>query len=220
MARAQIIEAIVLTQKNYGEADRLVTLFTKQYGKLTAIAKGVRRIKSRRSGNIDLANYVRLRIVSGRSFTLITEADVINSFLAIKENLSTVVYAYYILEIVNDLTVEEQVHIDIYYLLLEALTQLALLPKRILIHAFEVKLLQALGFWNDTALPKENQKLLDLVRKIRLQSLKDIALHQPDDETVLSLGRLTRKRLEYIAEREFKSPIIRKKMQEYLKQIP
>jgi len=217
MPRAQVVEAIVLASKDYGEADRLIILFTKQFGKMTVLGKGVRRIKSRRGGNIDLLNHVTLRLAFGQSFPLVTEADVINSFLPIKEKLSTAVYAYYILEIVNDLTVENQEHLDIFYLLLQTLTILAHQPKRILIHAFEIKFLKALGFWNPAAVPKDDDQLLDLARHIAVQSLQDLVKNQPDDAAVLRLGKITRKRLEDVAEKEFKSPKIRQKLQEYLK---
>src|SRR5204862_133184 len=148
-------------------ADKIVTLFSKQHGKLITIAKGVRKIRSRRGGNIDLLNYVTLSLVHGQSMQIITEAQVISSFGELKSNLATAVIGYYIVELVNIFTVEDQVHPDIFRMLKDVLEALAKKPKRLYIQAFEIKLLKSLGFWDSRELVKE-PALLALATKIEV----------------------------------------------------
>jgi len=60
-------EGIVIKRKNFGEADRILTVFTKKYGKIKVLAKGVRRITSRRGPNVELFNQVELVLHQGRN---------------------------------------------------------------------------------------------------------------------------------------------------------
>lgn len=218
MARTQTIEAIILSGRDFGEADKLLTVFSRQLGKITLLAKGVRRIKSRKGGNVDVLNNARLSIVQGKSLPIVTEAETISSHGAIKENLSAAIYAYYVVELINTLTVEEQEHHEVYLLLRDSLAALEKSPRRIIIHAFEIKLLGLLGFWDSRLLGKNDEKLLELTRKIEVQSLKELVTNKFDSGDVISLGQLTRKQLEYVAEHEFNSPKILAQLRQSLQQ--
>lgn len=114
-------EAVVLKRKNLGEADRLVTLFTKRFGKLTALAKGVRRITSRRAGSLEPATQGIFFFARGKNFDLITQVQPINSFLNARQNLARLTQINQILEIIDLLTVDNQEHPDIYQILLDTL---------------------------------------------------------------------------------------------------
>lgn len=136
------VEGIVIKRKNFGEADRILTLFTKNYGKIIVIAKGVRKITSRRGPNIELFNQVEISVHQGRTFDILTEASVLNTFPQIKKNLDIVGLAFHICEIVDGLCPEKAPHPKVYDLMLEVLNEL----DHGLIHAFEQNLLTELGY--------------------------------------------------------------------------
>src|SRR3989344_7607887 len=103
-------EGIVIRRKSFGEADRILTVFTKKHGKIKVLAKGVRRITSRRGPNVELFNQVELIIHQGKSFDILTEAQVLNTFQSIRKNLDLVGLAFHICEVVDGLCPEDQSH--------------------------------------------------------------------------------------------------------------
>jgi DNA repair protein RecO (recombination protein O) len=78
--RSYTSEGIVLARKNYGEADRIISVFSKDKGRIAFIAKGTRRPKSRKRGHIEIFNRVKFQAVTGRGLDIITEAEVIDDF--------------------------------------------------------------------------------------------------------------------------------------------
>ena len=61
-------EGVVLSQKNFAEADRLLTIYTRDFGKLHALAKGARRPISKKAGHTQLGNWCKILIVRGKKF--------------------------------------------------------------------------------------------------------------------------------------------------------
>lgn len=148
--KAYRLEGVVIRRKNFGEADRILTLFTKTHGKVKVLAKGVRRITSRRGPNIELFNQVEISVHKGKTFDILTEAQVLNTFPQIRKNLDLVGLGFHICEIVDGLCPEHQSHPRVYELILEVLNEL----DSGLVHSFEKNLLTELGY-----LPKEHKEL-------------------------------------------------------------
>lgn len=141
---------VVIKRRNVGEADRLLTIFTKHHGKITVKAKGVRKISSRRSGHIELLNLVNLSLYKGHSSPILTEATAIENYEDIKSDLKTVGLAYHICELIDSLCAENQENTKVYSLLLEILSKLEdIESQNKLILDFEKDLLTALGFSHD-----------------------------------------------------------------------
>ena len=141
-------EGIVLKRSNFGEADKILTLFSKHHGKISLIAKGIRRTTSRKGGNLELFNQVRIFVANGRNLDIVTEAEVINSFKDWRRDLRKVAVAYQLCELVDRLTAELAENQEIYDLLLNSLTNLLpVTDHQSLIANFELSLLQSLGFW-------------------------------------------------------------------------
>ena len=138
---------IVLNQKNFFEADRLLTVFTKDFGRLRLLAKSVRKLTSRKRGHLELFSQVKIVCAKGKNLDLITEAETINNFPHLRQNLNRIRIAYLLCELINDLTAENQEHEDVYQLLLSHLVQLnsSTAPKNLILN-FEKSLLQLLGF--------------------------------------------------------------------------
>jgi len=114
MSNQYSLEGIILKRINFSEADKIVTIFAKKYGRLKVIAKGVRKIKSRRSPHIELFNQARLHLHKGKTFDIVTEAESINTFEYIKKDLPKVNTAYFLVEVIDRLCPELVAHDDIY----------------------------------------------------------------------------------------------------------
>lgn len=145
--RSYKTEGIILKRSNFGEADRIITVFTKRHGKIRVLAKGVRRITSRRGPNIELFNLVTLFIHKGRNFDILTETQVQNTFPRIRKSLELIGLAYYVCELVDGLCAEHQPHLKIFDILVNTIQEL----ETGLIRSFEINLLSELGF-----LPKDS----------------------------------------------------------------
>jgi len=141
-------EGIIIKRINFAEADRILTIFTKHYGKIKAIAKGIRRIKSRRAPHLELFNDVSLFLAKGKDLDIITEAQLINSFSNLRKDLRKIGLGFEICELVDQLTREGQVQRRVFNLLLACLNDLNHLNKeeRRKVEAFKKELLEELGF--------------------------------------------------------------------------
>lgn len=142
------VQAIVLKRTDYGEADRLLTLLTSERGKLRAIAKGARKPSSRKSGHIELFTHTHLLVAKGKQLDIITQADTLDAFLPLRENLERVGYAYYLAELVDRFAEEGTEQRALFDLLLHALAALddVATDPNLLARFFELRLLQYAGY--------------------------------------------------------------------------
>lgn len=138
----------VIKRYNVGDADRFVTLFTQHYGKVDVLAKGVRKLSSRRSPHIELLNLVRFQTVKTRKNAILTEVEVIESFSELKENYSMVSMIFLICELIDRLCPHHVKHEDVFLLIQKTLQQLTQNSLRSSISNFQVGLLTSLGFWD------------------------------------------------------------------------
>lgn len=142
-------EGIILKRVDFGEADKLLTIFTKNKGKITSLAKGIRRIESRRSGNVDLLNHSKLFFAQGRSLPILTEAESISTFKELKKDLNKISLAYHLTELIDQFFHDQQENYKVFELLFESLTLLNLVSKEKaenIIRAFEIKILTLSGY--------------------------------------------------------------------------
>ncbi|MDE3089923.1 MAG: DNA repair protein RecO [Chloroflexota bacterium] len=100
------VEAIVLKRSDFGEADRLLTLYTPDLGKIRAIAKGARKPSSRKSGHVELFTHSALLLAKGRHLDIVTQADTLDAFVPLRENLERLGLAYYLAELVDRFVAE------------------------------------------------------------------------------------------------------------------
>ncbi len=122
--RSYSIEAIVLKRTDYGEADRILTLFTPTKGKMHAIAKGTRRPISKKAGHLELLNRSQLQMALGRNLDIVTQAEGRENFLHLRGELWHMTCGFYLAELVDRFVEESTPHRDIYALLLESLRYL------------------------------------------------------------------------------------------------
>ena len=142
------IHAIVLRHADWGEADRLVTLYTREQGKLRAVAKGARKITSRKAGHLEPFTHVKLQLARGRSLFIVTQADTIEAFLSLRETLEMTGTASYVVELLDRFVYEEEgANPTLYRLLADTLKRLANGEDPWLaVRYYEMRLLDFLGF--------------------------------------------------------------------------
>lgn len=117
-------KAISLKNIPFGEADKLVTLFTREHGKIKAIAKGARRVPSRLGGRVETFTYANYFMANGRSLDIISQCEVIETFQRLREDPEALPAGLYILKLVDLGTVEGQYHPELFDLLLQSLYRL------------------------------------------------------------------------------------------------
>jgi DNA repair protein RecO (recombination protein O) len=140
-------EAVVLKAFDYGEADRILTLFTSQQGKIRAIAKGVRKIKSRKSGHLDLFMRSNLLLARGRQLDIVTQAETLETFLPMRSDLWRASQGQYVAELIESFSAENLPSYPLYALLVATLRRLATSENLALaIRSFEVQLLTIVGY--------------------------------------------------------------------------
>jgi len=176
MAREPIYKAegIILKRRNVGETDRIVTIFTKEYGKIRVIAKGIRRIHSRRAPYLEIFSQVKLIIHHGRLLDSVSEVEGINDFHSLKSDLRKVSLAYLVCELVDTLLAERQEHRDVFELMRATLAKLEENksdPPADLGRHFALELLWLLGF-----LPRgqvlTGRKLQDFIENLAEKHLR------------------------------------------------
>lgn len=140
-------EAIVLRRSDFGEADRLLTVLTPERGKLRLIAKGARKPISRKSGHVELFSHGRYLVAVGHELDIITQAETIEPFAPLHEDLLRASYAYYIAELTDAFTADRDENRPLFELLKDALTWLATAGDLALVaRYFELHLLRLAGF--------------------------------------------------------------------------
>jgi DNA repair protein RecO (recombination protein O) len=149
--RSLRVEAIVLRHSDWGEADRLLSLYTREQGKLRCVAKGVRRLRSRKAGHLEPFTRVSLQLARGRDTLIITQAEAVDAYLPVRENLMRLSYASYIVELLDRFTYEEGENAALYRLLIETLARLADPASadealQLAVRYYEMRLLDLVGF--------------------------------------------------------------------------
>lgn len=140
-------EAIVLKRINLGEADKLLTLYTPKRGKFSAIAKGVRRPRSKMGGHLELLTHSSLMLARGKNLDIITQSQTISSFLPLRGDLWRSSLAIYAAELVDQFTAEHVENYPLYKLLLNTLGWLCETQDvELILRYFELKLLTHLGY--------------------------------------------------------------------------
>jgi len=145
----QRTKAIVIRTQNLGEADKIITFFTPYLGKVSAVARSVRRPKSRFGGSLELLNYGELVFFErpNKDLHIINSFDTIDTFSQLKEELTKTSYCFYIAELVGIVVSESNQNPIIFQLLLHLLPSMYNTDQpKLLIHAFELKLLILVGY--------------------------------------------------------------------------
>lgn len=145
-------DALVIKSINFKDTDKIYTLLVKGLGKISAKAKGVRKINSKRISTLDTLNFIKVGLVGESDLRVITETSLIYSFSNLKGDLDKLKTAYYFLELVNKLLQESSEYDEVFELLLKCLKRLDeknFYDSRVE-NYFELNLLKILGYSLET----------------------------------------------------------------------
>ncbi len=163
----------MLARRNYGEADRIVVLYSKDYGKVSVIAKGVRRTKSKKSSSVEVFSRIKFSAARGKNLDILTETEILDSYAATRKDLKKVSVAYFLMETVGRLTREDEPNIKYYSDVLENLRTLASSKSlRKLREQFVYDSLVELGFWPKGKKMENVDKVLEEVSERQSNSAR------------------------------------------------
>jgi DNA repair protein RecO (recombination protein O) len=147
-SRLYRIEAIVMHRSDVGEADRLLTVLSRERGKLRLNAKGARKVGSRKGGHVELFIRSKMLIAKGRGdIDIVSQVEMIDAYRGLREDLTRSTYAHYAVELIDAFAEEGSEQPEMFDLLAEALTWIATTDNLPLAaRYFELKLLTLAGF--------------------------------------------------------------------------
>ena len=145
--RSYRTEAIVIRRRDFAESDRLLTLYSREHGKISAIAKGARKPQSRKTGHVELFMRTKFLIAKAKDLDIATQAEMIEGYAELREDLVRTTYASYAVELLDRFTPEEEQHREVYDLLASALHWFGVSDNLLLVARFyELRLLSYLGY--------------------------------------------------------------------------
>lgn len=140
-------QAIILKRRDFFEADRLLTFYTPDRGKMRAIAKGIRKPTSRKGGHLELFTHSQLLLARGRNLDIITQAETIEPFLPLREDLLRTSYACYVSELLDQMVEENVPNPRLFFLLRDTLARLGESEDLALtVRFYELRLLGLTGY--------------------------------------------------------------------------
>ncbi len=140
--------ALVLRHSDWGEADRLLTLYTREQGIVRALAKGARKTTSRKAGHLQPFTQITVQLAKGRDLLIVTQVETVNAFLALRDNLEKISYAAYAAELLLRFSYEEEGgNPTVFKLLTDTLQRLEKeADSWLALRYYEMRLLDAVGF--------------------------------------------------------------------------
>jgi DNA repair protein RecO (recombination protein O) len=141
-------QAIILKRRDFGEADRVVTVLTPQHGKLDVVAKGARKPTSHKTGHVELFTRADMLIHRGRGLDVIAQVEMAAPYIALRENLTRGAYASYSAELLDRFAAEgEEYQPSLFQLMDETLERLCSDDDpRLAARYYEIRLLDLVGF--------------------------------------------------------------------------
>lgn len=140
-------DAIILKIQPYKEKDRIVFAYSKDFGKISFIAKGVNQLKSKNAPSLQELTHVELVIIPKKGMATLIKSSIVNFHRNIKEDLSLQIYASYMCEYVYKQEESNQPRLDIYSMLIQSLDALESgYPAKLIYALFNLKYLSLTGY--------------------------------------------------------------------------
>lgn len=140
-------DALILRRTDFGEADRLLTIYTPARGKLRLLAKGVRKTTSRKAGHVELFMLTNMLVAQGRTWDIISQAEIVQAYRGLREDLDKTSHAYYVAELIDRFTEEYDPNTPLFELLALTLAHLEHVDDPFaVLRYFELHLLNLTGF--------------------------------------------------------------------------
>jgi len=151
-------EAIILKTADLSEVDRLLTIYSKEFGKIRVIARGSKKLESKLRCNLEPFSHDHLILVEGKGFRIVKDAILLDEFLLTRESLEKTKIAYKIAELIDQAIVGEEGDEKIWNFLLKTLKKLNVgRATSHIIEDFQNSLIRLLGYD-----PKHTKDLADM----------------------------------------------------------
>lgn len=134
-------EGIVLRSIRLGETDRIVSIFTKEHGRVRAVAKGVRKTSSKFGGRLEPLSHIAVQFYAGRDLDTVTQVETIEANRAIREDLDLLTRAATMLEVVDRVSIDREPNEPLAQMLINAVSTLATTRSQLVVPAFSLKVL-------------------------------------------------------------------------------
>ena len=167
-------KAFVLRRVNFGDSDRYITLFSEEHGKIEVVAKGVRKITSRRAPSVELLNLIDFQAVRTSKNYILTETRLISSNEKLKRDLANIQKAFSMCELVDAVMPLGVRHSDVFVLMEKAVEHVSESNKNMAY--FQAKLLTLLGFWDARTSFKNADHVANYVEQIIERKLKSASV--------------------------------------------
>lgn len=139
-------QGIIIKAQDFSEFDQILTIYTRELGKIKAIVKGVKKPKSKLRGGVQLFSYCQLELFKGKSFYRVIHSSSLKSFIELREDFDKMTSALEWLEVVDSFVQEEEVDEETFLLTLLGIASIACGDTVKSLRAFETKLLVSLGY--------------------------------------------------------------------------
>jgi DNA repair protein RecO (recombination protein O) len=144
-------EALVLKSIKFGDTSKIATLYTKNYGKIKVIAKGIRKPKSRLAGSLQTFSYIQIVFYKKQTteIYLLSQSEILNPYQSLSRNLNRYIFASAVLELLDRLITGEEPNPQLFELTLEILSFMESCPQKNLEKSFwfyALKLADLLGY--------------------------------------------------------------------------
>lgn len=140
-------DGLILHRTDFGEADRLLTVFTPNFGRLRLLAKGARKPTSRKAGHVEPFTYVHLQVARGRNLDIVSQVETLETFRVLREDLERTSQAYYLAELINRFIEEGDENRPLFDLALSTLARICEARDRMLtLRFFELRCLGLVGY--------------------------------------------------------------------------
>lgn len=162
-----VSEGFILARRNFGEADRIIDVYSREKGKVSLIAKGVRRPSSRKRGHLEIFSKVKFQAVNGKGMPLMVEVETLDDYKEIRQSMNRISLAYYFVEILSKATHEGDQNPEVFNLLNNYLIKLKSTNSlNDLKRNFVTDLLRSLGYWPEGKdLPFPDEKLEEVLER-------------------------------------------------------
>lgn len=228
----------------FGEADLILTLFGRKTGKISAIAKGVRKTRSRMRGGVQLFSLGDFVLYKGKSLYTVTQCEMEQPFIPVRHDLSKFAYASYCAEIMKELFPEEEANVPAFNLLVNTLTQMSNSGEELAARMFDVRMLGLSGYQPELtccvkctgALPPHpvfsspdggivccggvkgipvGKDTLALMRRLMEMDMDTLDRLRPSPKNFLEMERVLKSYWEYILEKDLMSVEFIVKMRQF-----
>lgn len=189
MEQYQHLSAIILRSRDYKEADQLLTIYTRELGKLTVQVRGIKKTNSKLRGGVLLFSQAELVVVSGKAFPIVTGASTVTAFATLRNDFVRMSYAGYAAELLDQVISEGHADEELYLFMLQTLQLLEFIDPWVAVRYLELKLLEQQGYAVALTYCQRCGRYLSgdrfhgvhgglLCSKCALQEQKGVSLHQ------------------------------------------